>query len=176
MRRGMNRTGWAALAPSLLAVAGCATSPDGAPSKEASRVVAAPEAAVRDVVRNLLGGSPGYEEVDPDHWRTGWIEGESPRHEMGFVMRRPFHERRRYAVSIARVSEGGVCVRVLCRFEEKGLAGARARTWDPIASDGSWEKAFLDALENRVAPKPAGESGSAGVPLTPRPEPTPAPR
>ena len=38
-----------------------------------------------------------------------------------------------------------------CRIEEKGLAGARARTWEPVASDGAWEKAALDEVQKRLA-------------------------
>ena len=142
--------GIALMAAGVLMTASCASGP-GTSGSGVSRTVAASEDAVRDVVRSVLGSSPGYEEVDPDHWRTGWIEGESPRQEMGFIMRRPFHLRRRYAVSIARVTGGGTNVSVLCRIEEKGLAGARARTWEPVASDGAWEKAALDEVQKRLA-------------------------
>ncbi len=135
----------------LLVLVGCASAPRGAASDDVTRAMSASEDAVRDAVRSVLGSSPGYEEVDPDHWRTGWIEGESPRQEMGFIMRRPFHLRRRYAVSIARVAGGGTNVSILCRIEEKGLAGARARTWEPVASDGAWEKAALDEVQKRLA-------------------------
>ena len=138
-------------AAGVLVLAGCASGP-GAAGGGVTRTFAVPEEAARTAVREVLGPMPGYEELDPDHWRTGWIEGESPRREMGFVMRRPFLLRRRYAVSILRVPEGGTSVRVFCRIEEKGLAGARARSWEPIASDGEYEKAVLDEVQKRTAP------------------------
>lgn len=147
------------MAAGFLVIAGCASGPGGARGG-VDRVIPASEEAVRAVVREILGAVPGYEEVDPDRWRTGWIEGESPRREMGFIMRRPFLRRRSYVVSIARVPEWGTNVRVLCRIEEKGLAGARARSWEPIASDGEYEKAVLDEVQKRLAaasPPPPGK-------------------
>ena len=154
---GMEVRRLGAVAVLALASAGCAAT-SGTDAPGASRVVSAPEPAVRDRIREALKDAPELSEPDAHAFRTGWIQGDSPRSEMGFVMRRPLKQQRLYLVQTAATPEGGTTVRVRCSLMEKGNSGANALSWRPIASDGHFENELLDQVEKASpAPPPPAE-------------------
>ena len=144
-----------ACAALTIALAGCATS--SGVDQGVSRVVAAPEPAVRDRIREALKASPELKEPDEHTFRTAWIQGESPRAEMGFVMRRPLKQQRLYVVQTSAAPDGGTTVRVRCNVMERANSGANAVAWHPIASDGHYENELLDRIDKKADAPPATE-------------------
>ena len=144
-----------AYAALYIAFAGCASAPAG--QAAVSRSVSAPETEVRDRIREALKDAPDFRETDAHTFKTGWIQGNSPRAEMGFVMRRPLKQQRLYIVQTSASPEGGTTVRVRCNVMEKGNSGADALAWHPIASDGHYENELLERIDKKADAPPAPE-------------------